>query len=34
MSQENVDAVRLSNQAFNNGDLDGTLEIWHPQARH
>ena len=32
MSEENVDAVRRSNQAFNDGDLDGALENYDPQV--
>jgi ketosteroid isomerase-like protein len=32
MSQENVDALRRSNKAFNDGDLDGALEIYDPQV--
>jgi ketosteroid isomerase-like protein len=32
MSKENVDALRRSNQAFNNGDLDQAPELWHPEA--
>ena len=32
MSQENVDAQRRSNKAFNDGDLDGALEIYDPQV--
>jgi ketosteroid isomerase-like protein len=32
MSKENMDALRRSNQAFNNGDLDQALELWHPEA--
>ncbi len=32
MSREKLDAVRRSNRAFNDGDLDGALEIWDPQA--
>ena len=32
MSQENVDALRRSNRAFNDGDLDQALELWDPQA--
>jgi ketosteroid isomerase-like protein len=32
MSEENVDALRRSNRAFNDGDLDQALELWDPQA--
>jgi ketosteroid isomerase-like protein len=32
MSQENVDALRRSNEAFNDGDLDRALELWDPQV--
>ena len=32
MSQENLDALRRSNQAFNAGDLDRALDLWDPQA--
>jgi ketosteroid isomerase-like protein len=32
MSEENVDALRRSNKAFNDGDLDGALEIYDPQV--
>ena len=32
MSEENLDAVRRSNKALNDGDLDGALEIWDPHA--
>jgi ketosteroid isomerase-like protein len=32
MSQENVEALRRSNKAFNDGDLDGALEIYDPQV--
>ena len=32
MSEENLDAVRRSNRALNDGDLDGALEIWDPHA--
>jgi len=32
MSKENVDAVRLSNEAFNRGDLDGALASYHPDV--
>ena len=32
MSQENVDALRRSNQAFNAGDLDRALELWDPRV--
>jgi ketosteroid isomerase-like protein len=32
MSEENLDAVRRSNKAFNDGDLDGALEIYDPQV--
>ncbi len=27
-----MDALRRSNQAFNDGDLDRALELWDPQA--
>ena len=32
MSKENVEAIRLSNEAFNRGDLDGTLAHYHPDV--
>jgi ketosteroid isomerase-like protein len=32
MSQENVDALRRSNKAFADGDLDLALELWDSQA--
>ena len=32
MSQENVDAVRRSNQAFNEGDLEKALELFDYDA--
>src|SRR3954451_2595331 len=32
MSEENIDAVRRSNQAFNDGDIDRALELWDLQA--
>jgi ketosteroid isomerase-like protein len=32
MSQENVELVRRTVDAFNRGDLDGTLENWAPDA--
>jgi ketosteroid isomerase-like protein len=32
MSQENLDALRRSNNAFNDGELDRALELWDPQA--
>src|SRR5262245_25556904 len=32
MSQENVDALRRSNRAFNDGELDRALELWDPEA--
>jgi ketosteroid isomerase-like protein len=32
MSDENVDALRRSNQAFNAGDLDRSLELWDSDA--
>jgi hypothetical protein len=32
MSQENLDALRGSNKAFNDGELDRVLELWDPQA--
>ncbi len=32
MSEENLDEVRRSNKAFNDGDLDGALEIYDPQV--
>jgi ketosteroid isomerase-like protein len=32
MSEENLDALRRSNQAFNDGELDRALELWDPEA--
>jgi ketosteroid isomerase-like protein len=32
MSQENVEVVRRSTDAYNRGDLDGTLENWASDA--
>jgi ketosteroid isomerase-like protein len=32
MSQENVEIVRRSTDAYNRGDLDGMLENWAPDA--
>jgi ketosteroid isomerase-like protein len=32
MSQENVEIVRRNTDAYNRGDLDGTLENWAPDA--
>ncbi|MFL5907755.1 MAG: nuclear transport factor 2 family protein [Solirubrobacterales bacterium] len=32
MSEENIDAVRRANQAFNDGDIDRGLELWDPEA--
>jgi ketosteroid isomerase-like protein len=32
MSEENVDSLRRSSQAFNAGDLDRALELWDPDA--
>jgi ketosteroid isomerase-like protein len=32
MSQENVEELRRSNKAFNDGDLDRALELWDPQV--
>jgi ketosteroid isomerase-like protein len=32
MSKENLDAIRRSNEAFNDGDLDRALDLWDPQA--
>ena len=32
MSEENVNAVRRSNQAFNEGDLEGALKLFDPDA--
>jgi ketosteroid isomerase-like protein len=32
MSQENVEVVRRGFDAYNRGDLDGTLENWAPDA--
>ena len=30
--EENVDALRRSTKAFNDGDLDRALELWDPDA--
>jgi hypothetical protein len=32
MSEENVEALRRSNRAFNDGELDRALEVWDPEA--
>jgi ketosteroid isomerase-like protein len=32
MSQENVDAIRRSNHAFNEGDLEGALQLFDSDA--
>jgi ketosteroid isomerase-like protein len=32
MSHENLDALRRSNRAFNEGALDRALEIWDPEG--
>jgi ketosteroid isomerase-like protein len=32
MSQENVEIVRRAGDAYNRGDLEGTLETWAPDA--
>ena len=32
MSEENLDAVRQSSQAFNRGDIERALDLWDPQA--
>ena len=32
MSQENVEVVRRSTDAYNRRDLDGVLENWAPDA--
>ena len=32
MSQENVDVVRRANAAFNRGDVEGSLQLWAPDA--
>jgi ketosteroid isomerase-like protein len=32
MSEENLEAVRRSNQAFNDGDIDAALEVWDREA--
>ena len=32
MSQENVGVVRRALEAFNRGDLDGALDLYHPQS--
>lgn len=31
MSKENVEAIRLTNEAFNRGDLDEALAPHHPE---
>jgi ketosteroid isomerase-like protein len=32
MTQENVEVVRLMLAAWNDGDMDGVRELWHPNA--
>ena len=32
MSEENLDAIRQSSQAFNDGDIERALDLWDPQA--
>jgi ketosteroid isomerase-like protein len=32
MSEENVEIVRRATDAYNRGDIDGTLESWAPDA--
>ena len=32
MSQENVERVLAAHEAFNRGDLDATVEFFHPEA--
>jgi uncharacterized protein len=32
MSRENVDSIRLSNEAFNRGDVDDALARYHPDV--
>ena len=32
MSQENVEVVRRMNRAFNEGDVEGVVDVFHPDA--
>ena len=32
MSQENVEAIRRRYEAFDRGDIDGVLELLHPDV--
>src|SRR5437764_3192509 len=32
MSEENLDAIRQSSQAINDGDIERALDLWDPQA--